>query len=226
LINRIYRKVRRRTLREKRRTIRKFTGLHRGSLLDIGSGTGAFANEMRKAAWEVTGLEPVEEAREAAWKNHEIRLEPAEKINTLPGSAFDVITLWHVLEHVHDLHVYLDRLRDMLKENGKMFIAVPNYTSLDAGVYKEYWAAYDVPRHLYHFSPGSMKRLLERHGFRLLDLKPMWYDSFYISLLSSRYLHGRSRVPGALWNGLRSNLRAIGNTERCSSVLYIAERGQ
>jgi len=110
----------------------------------------------------------------------------------------------------------------LLKENGKLFIAVPNYTSKDAAIYKEYWAAYDVPRHLYHFSPRSMQVLMEKHGLKLIGYKPMWYDSFYISMLSSKYKNGKTNLVASFFNGLRSNLKTMGDVKRCSSVIYIA----
>jgi len=126
-----------------------------------------------------------------------------------------------VLEHVHDLHVYLVQLKTLLKENGRLIIAVPNYTSFDASAYQQYWAAYDVPRHLYHFSPLSMKLLIEKMGMRLVGTKPMWFDSFYVSLLSSRYQNNKTNWIGAMWTAVRSNLKAINNKEKCSSVIYI-----
>ncbi|HET6995557.1 MAG TPA: methyltransferase domain-containing protein, partial [Chitinophagaceae bacterium] len=126
-----------------------------------------------------------------------------------------------VLEHVHDLEGYVHQLRNMLRKTGKLFIAVPNYTSQDARTYGENWAAYDVPRHLYHFSPASMQLLMEKNGLKILLCKPMWYDSFYVSLLSSKYKNGKTNWPGAAWTGLRSNLKAVGDVKKCSSVIYV-----
>jgi hypothetical protein len=102
-------------------------------------------------------------------------------------------------------------------------VAVPNYTSKDAETYGEYWAAYDVPRHLYHFSPASMKVLLESEDFTLKEMKPMWFDSFYVSMLSEQYKSGSNLVK-AVVNGLSSNIKAVGDKRRCSSVIYIAEK--
>lgn len=140
------------------------------------------------------------------------------------GRRYDAITLWHVLEHVHQLHPYVARLKERLAEGGKIFIAVPNYTSADAAAYRNYWAAYDVPRHLYHFSPQSISVLMNAHGLRVIEKKPMWFDSFYISLLSSKYHRGRTSWLGAGLNGLRSNLAALVNRDRCSSLIYIVEK--
>lgn len=220
-INRLYQRVRKKTLRAKRRLIEKSTGLAKGSILDVGSGTGAFVHEMKERGWQVTGLEPDEGARNVAKDSFAVELQDIHTFFGLPAESFDAITLWHVLEHVHELHRYMDQLKKLVKKEGRIFIAVPNYTSKDAMIYKEYWAAYDVPRHLYHFSPGSMGKLAARHGLQLQAYKPMWYDGFYISMLSSKYKNGKTNLVAAFLNGLRSNLKTLGNVQRCSSVIYV-----
>jgi hypothetical protein len=131
------------------------------------------------------------------------------------------ITMWHVLEHAHGLHGYFAQFQKILKTGGRLLIAVPNYTSYDAKVYGGNWAAYDVPRHLYHFSPKSMQMLGNEKGFDLIDTKPMWFDSFYVSMLSERYKNGSGNIIGAVWNGSLSNLVTLRNKKRCSSVIYI-----
>ena len=200
-----------------------------GSLLDIGSGTGAFVNELKENGWNVVGLEPDKDARNVAAESN-IDLRNVDELFHLTENSFDAITLWHVLEHVHTLQSYLDQCRKLLKEDGRLIIAVPNYTSLDAAIYKEYWAAYDVPRHLYHFSPLSMKKLVDKSSMRLIDCKPMLFDSFYVSLLSSKYKNARPDDPvgggrtnwfAAFWNGLRSNLNSAGDAKKSSSIIYI-----
>ena len=108
-----------------------------------------------------------------------------------------------------------------IKEDGKLFIAVPNYTSKDAAIYNEHWAAYDVPRHLYHFSPASMFVLMEKYGLKIKQYKAMWYDSFYVSMLSSKYKKGTSNLFASFFNGLRSNSKAMSDVKKCSSVIYI-----
>ncbi len=221
LINRLYQSVRKRTLKQKRNLIEQTTGKRNGNFLDVGSGTGAFVNEMKHRGWQVTGLEPDADARIVAKKLYNIELKEMNMFSQLPVNSFDVITLWHVMEHVHDLSAYVQQLKNLLKEEGRLFIAVPNYTSKDAEIYGEYWAAYDVPRHLYHFSPRSVQALMEKHGLRLLQHKPMWFDSFYISMLSSKYKKGNTNLIAAFWNGLRSNLKAIKDVKKCSSVIYI-----
>jgi hypothetical protein len=141
---------------------------------------------------------------------------------SLQTASFNAITLWHVLEHVHDLHNYLEQFRKLLTPSGKLIIAVPNYTSADAKYYGEYWAAYDVPRHLYHFSPSSMNTLLNNHHFTLEKIHPQWFDSFYVSLLSEKYKTGKDKFVAGAWHGAMSNVKAIGSKEKCSSLIYVA----
>jgi 2-polyprenyl-3-methyl-5-hydroxy-6-metoxy-1,4-benzoquinol methylase len=193
-------------------------------LLDIGAGTGTFAAVMQKAGWKVTGLEPDAIARENALKNHKLQLQTLNELFSFSDQRFDVITLWHVLEHVHELHNYIETLHRILKDEGVLIIAVPNYTSFDAAVYKEYWAAYDVPRHLYHFSPAGMKQLMHQHNFHVRQFKPMWFDSFYVVMLSEQYKTGRNNLIRAMWNGWVSNMNALGDKKKCSSVIYIIRK--
>lgn len=222
LINRLYHVVRRQTLADKRRLIHSALRRKQGKLLDIGAGTGAFAGYMQEHGWEVTGLEPEEGAREVASRDHQVRLLGMEELDVLPPDGYDAITLWHVLEHVHALHPYLDRLRALINKGGRIFIAVPNYMSYDARVYGGGWAAYDVPRHLYHFSPDAMERLLARHGLQLHYSQPMWFDSFYISLMSEKYRNGKGNIPAAVYRGLVSNIKAFVDKSTCSSLIYVA----
>ncbi|MBL7740281.1 MAG: class I SAM-dependent methyltransferase [Chitinophagaceae bacterium] len=224
LINRIYKFVRNRTMTRKRKLVQRATGLQKGNLLDLGCGVGSFVNEMQQHDWQVTGHEPDADARKVAKDLYDLDLGDTKEFYQLGVSGFDAITMWHVLEHVHDLSAYVQQLRNMLKEKGRLLIAVPNYTSFDAKKYQDHWAAYDVPRHLYHFSPLSMKVLMEKHGLNVVQYKPMWYDSFYISLLSSKYRNGKTNWVAAFITGVRSNLQALADVRKCSSVIYIISR--
>jgi 2-polyprenyl-3-methyl-5-hydroxy-6-metoxy-1,4-benzoquinol methylase len=224
LINQLYHWVRSYTLGNKRRLIKNISGLKEGSLLDIGAGTGAFAHTMAAAGWKVTALEPDPVARENAANKYGLQLRASEEMYTLPEASFDVITLWHVLEHVHDLHGYFERFKQLLKPHGQLVIAVPNYTSKDATIYGQHWAAWDVPRHLYHFSPKGLQQLAHLKGFDIKEMKPMWFDAFYVSMLSEQYKTGKSNLLAAFWNGLRSNLQVLGDQRKCSSVIYILSR--
>ena len=223
-VNSLYHKVRSRTLRSKRKLISSATGKTQGRILDVGAGTGAFLNEMKTAGWEVTGLEPDEGSRTLSKELYGNDLLPSSEFYNLPDHSFDAITMWHVLEHVHELQEYIKQLRMLLKDDGRIFIAVPNYTSYDAGYYGAAWAAYDVPRHLYHFSPASMAKLLEAQQLTIIAYKPMWYDSFYVSMLSEQYLNKRSNLPAAVLTGLRSNIHASKDVKRCSSVIYVTRK--
>ncbi|CAN5211292.1 class I SAM-dependent methyltransferase [soil metagenome] len=221
LVNRLYHFVRKITLKSKISLIKQHTKLVQGSLLDIGAGTGAFAHGIQAAGWKCTGIEPDESARTIAAEKYSVSLSDQQQLFKLPEHSFDAITLWHVLEHVHKLDEYMIHIKRLLKESGKIFIAVPNYTSYDAKVYQQFWAAYDVPRHLYHFSPKSMKSLLEGHNLKLQAVLPMWFDSYYVSLLSEKYKTGKQNIVKSFFNGSISNLKAIFNTEKCSSVIYV-----
>lgn len=220
-MNRLYHLIRTKTLAQKTNWIQSlFTG-HKGHLLDIGAGTGAFVNAMQQKAWKVTGLEPDEATRDKAFENYKLQLRSTDTIFDLPNNEYEVITMWHVLEHVHALKPYLHQCFKSLKQNGRLIIAVPNYTSYDAKFYKKYWAAYDLPRHLYHFSPKSMTTLLNEIGFELVSLKPMWYDSFYVSLLSEKYKQsGKIGMIRAGFVGLISNLFAFRDASKGSSIIY------
>jgi len=224
IVNKLYHAVRSITLQSKRRLVEKNSGKKTGNLLDVGAGTGAFTSTLQRNGWKAIGLEPDETARTNAKKDFGIELQPIENLSSLQPNTFDVITLWHVLEHVHNLHTYLDTFYSLLADNGTLIIAVPNYTSYDANAYSANWAAYDVPRHLYHFSPESMSLLLKAHQFKMPQQKPMWFDSFYVSLLSEKYASGKSDFLRAFTKGVLSNVKAVGKPENCSSVIYIAKK--
>jgi 2-polyprenyl-3-methyl-5-hydroxy-6-metoxy-1,4-benzoquinol methylase len=223
-INRIYHLVRKKTLVSKGRLVGQHTKMQSGNILDIGCGTGAFLNEMKTNGWTITGLEPDVVARNKAKELYNIEPLQADEIYTLPHNKYDAITLWHVLEHVHDLHGYIAQFEKLLKPSGKLFIAVPNYTSYDATKYVDDWAAYDVPRHLYHFSPNSMQVLLQQHGLTLTVIKPMWFDSFYVSMLSEKNKNKKGNFISAFLNGLLSNIKAMGKNDKCSSVIYVIKK--
>ncbi len=223
LINKIYHKVRSHTLQTKRKLIERNAISQSKKLLDIGAGTGAFLANMQEAGWHCTGVEPDEDARTVAAEKYGLQLKTNDELQSLEGQ-FDAITLWHVLEHVHDLNGYFAHFNKYLAPGGHLYIAVPNYTSKDAKHYKENWAAYDVPRHLYHFSPGSMKKLVTKHGLSIKSMQPMWYDSFYVSMLSEQIQSGKGNVPKAFLLGLLSNVQAYKNVEQCSSVIYVIGR--
>jgi 2-polyprenyl-3-methyl-5-hydroxy-6-metoxy-1,4-benzoquinol methylase len=226
LINRVYNVARFFTVRRKVALITKLNGGRAGRLLDYGCGTGHFLAGAKKAGWQVTGLEPNARARQdAAARVGQLIQEPTV-LTKLAPSSFDTITLWHVLEHVHALHETLDELIAALKPGGKLLIAVPNVESLDAQHYRQDWAAYDVPRHLYHFSASTMRRLLTRHGLATQQVMSLPLDAYYISMLSERN-RSPERVGGPLTvlkAGYLSNQYAAQHDGQYSSLLYVAER--
>jgi len=224
LVNRIYHFIRKITIRQKRNMLVSETGKSKGSILDIGCGTGAFLHEMQKTGWNVVGLEPDDTAASIARDKHNLNPQNPQALFGFEASAFDAITMWHVLEHVHTLDAYVGQLKKVMKDDGVLFVAVPNYTSKDAEHYGTAWAAYDVPRHLYHFSPKSMKALMERHGFSISKIKPMWYDAVYVSMLSEKYLVGKGRLLHAIINGFRSNIAALFAVKKCSSLIYVVRK--
>lgn len=217
IINRIYLIIRRFTLRTKYRTVRSFqTGK---SFLDYGCGTGEFLKYARQQGNTTTGIEPSAEARQAIDKGLMVYAHEREV-----NGKFDVITLFHVLEHLYELDHTVTFLKERLQETGTIFIAVPNHESFDAQLYRNYWAAYDVPRHLWHFSRSNIQSLLDHHQLKVRQVLPMKLDAYYISLLSEKYkAGGRLSIFAffrALWNGLRSNIRAR-NNGKYSSLLYV-----
>ena len=223
-INSIYHKVRRFSLLTKKKLVNTLAHKTSGTLLDIGAGTGAFVHTMQTGGWNVTGLEPDATAAKQALLKYNIQLAPADTIYTLGNRAFDVITMWHVLEHVHDLHGYFKRFGELLQPSGVLVIAVPNYTSTDAKMYGQNWAALDTPRHLYHFSPASMEALAGKHGFTLVAKKAMWFDAFYVSMLTEQHKGGS--MLKAILVGLWSNMTALFDVDKCSSVIYAFKKKQ
>lgn len=193
-----------------------------GSALDFGCGTGEFLATLKSKGWDVEGVEPSDLARAKAMKitGQEIHVS----LTGIPGKQFDAITAWHVIEHVPDLSATLQHLKNLLKKDGIIFIAVPNYESADAEKYKDLWAGYDVPRHLWHFSKKSMTRLLESNGLKVSDIVPMKLDSYYVSMLSENYTNGnktylKNLVKGFV-SGFKSNSKA--GSDNYSSLIYIA----
>ncbi|GAA4273251.1 class I SAM-dependent methyltransferase [Aquimarina gracilis] len=191
-----------------------------GKLLDIGAGTGDFLVTAKSRNWLVFGTEPNDQARKLA-KEKKMNLDSETK--DYKDATFDVITMWHVLEHVPDLQSQIKELKRLLKPNGHLIIAVPNYKSYDAQFYKSFWAAYDVPRHLWHFSKKSIQKLFANEKFNLESVLPMKFDSFYVSLLSEKYKTGKMNFLKAFSVGLRSNLEG-NRTKEFSSHIYVLKK--
>jgi 2-polyprenyl-3-methyl-5-hydroxy-6-metoxy-1,4-benzoquinol methylase len=210
----LYRLAQKWSLKNKTNLINSLSN-HKGTLLDIGAGTGNFCETSKQNSWDVYGVEPNKNAREIAAKKN-IFLH--QSIEDFKGQQFDVVTLWHVLEHLPDLENTITAIQKLLKPKGVLIVAVPNFNSFDAKHYKRFWAAYDVPRHLWHFSQNSMSQLFSEN-MKLLKTKPMIFDSFYVSLLSEKYKTGNSFAIKALWIGFLSNISAL-STKEYSSLIY------
>ncbi|MFD0799690.1 class I SAM-dependent methyltransferase [Maribacter chungangensis] len=219
LIDRIYLFVKNYSLKKKINLINRFVD-KQGYLLDIGAGTGDFLLTAKQHNWRIDGVEPNQLARTNA-KTKGIILK--ESMKDLSKNTYDIITLWHVLEHLPDLQEQITTINELLKTQGILIVAVPNYRSYDAKLYKEYWAAYDVPRHLWHFSKKSILQIFTPYGFDLLETKPMLFDSFYVSLLSEKYKTGKTNYLKAFINGCMSNIKGLRSKEY-SSHIYILRK--
>ncbi len=217
-ISAIYQIVKKYSLISKINLISKFAGGNK-TLLDIGAGTGDFMVTAKSKGFNVTGIEVNKQARKrAAFKG----ITLLENLDYVADTKFDVITLWHVLEHLPNLNSDLNKVENLLNPNGVLVIAVPNYKSYDAQYYKEFWAAYDVPRHLWHFSRKSINKLIS-DNFTMIKIKPMIFDSFYVSLLSEKYKTGNKFSFKAPFIGLLSNIYAL-RTKEYSSLIYMLQK--
>jgi len=217
LFDRLYQFVRNYTLKQKIKLIDSFEFSEK-RVLDIGAGTGDFLVACKNHGWEVEGVEPSIKANGIASLKlgSNLKLDIAD----LMGQQYDVITMWHVLEHVPNLTTYIAQLKELLKPNGRIIVAVPNHQSFDAEYYGRFWAAYDVPRHLWHFSQKSIEKLFAIEKMNVVDTRPMKFDAFYVSLLSEKYSSGKMNPLKAFYTGLISNLKAR-NSNQYSSLIYI-----
>ncbi|KIX20529.1 methyltransferase [Flavobacterium sp. 316] len=219
LFEKVYQGVKRNAIRKKVALLSKFS--QKGSVLDIGAGTGDFLTEAKNKGWNVTGIEPNAKAKQIAISKG---VTFSETLEVLESHSFDVITMWHVLEHVPDLEFQLSELKRLLKPNGTIIIAVPNFKSYDAKKYKVFWAAYDVPRHLWHFSKTSIEKLFQNKNMKLIKVKPMWFDSFYVSLLSEKNKNGKMNVIRGFFYGFISNIYGMVKKEFSSHIYIIKNK--
>jgi 2-polyprenyl-3-methyl-5-hydroxy-6-metoxy-1,4-benzoquinol methylase len=189
----------------------------KGHVLDIGAGTGDFLLVAKNNDWKTIGIEPSEKAKAIAIKKG---ISFVDQTQNLESHSLDIITMWHVLEHVPDLDFQIKELKRLLKPNGKLIVAVPNFKSFDAKHYGKFWAAYDVPIHFWHFSKTAIKTLFDKEQMQLQKVLPMKFDSFYVSLLSEKYKNGKMNYIKALFVGLQSNWKARRSLEY-SSHIYV-----
>ena len=219
LMERVYHVVRNISLKRKLKLINSFS-YEEKNLLDIGCGTGDFLQIAQLNNWSVSGIEPNKDARQIANSKTNNSVFKTERLLEFPKHSFDVITLWHVLEHLPNLNKQVSTIKSLLKEKGTLIIAVPNYKSYDAYYYKEFWAAFDAPRHLWHFSIDSIFKLFSNVNMKVIQTYPMKFDSFYVSLLSEKYKYGRMNFFNAFRIGFSSNLKAKRSGEY-SSLIYV-----
>ena len=216
LFEKMYHFIKRKAIRDKVKLINSYQPV-KGRILDIGAGTGDFLLECKNQNWDILGIEPNDKAKGIALGKG---IKFGDTIEKLESNSFDVITMWHVLEHVPDVEHQVAELKRLLKPSGTIIIAVPNFKSYDAKYYKEFWAAYDVPRHLWHFSKTAIEKLFDKQNMNLEDIKPMWFDSFYVSLLSEKYKSGKINFISGFFIGLISNVSGFFKKE-FSSHIYV-----
>lgn len=219
IFEKAYHIVRNISLKQKLKLINSFQSNNK-NLLDVGCGTGDFLQIAKKNNWQVSGIEPNEQARLIANEKTNNAVQQTEQLLKLEKHSFDVITLWHVLEHLPKLEEQISILKSLLKQNGTIIIAIPNYKSFDAKHYKSFWAAYDVPRHLWHFNQTSISKLFAYQNMKVAKTQPMKFDAYYVSLLSEKYKSGFMNPFKAIWIGFQSNIKAKHSGE-FSSLIYI-----
>ena len=219
LLEKVYQTVKKIALKRKLELINKYANTSK-TILDIGCGTGEFLITARKNNWNTLGVEINDEARNKSSKKN---ITTYRFIEEVKSSQFNIITLWHVLEHLKDLNGTITKISSLLDTEGTLIIAVPNYKSYDANYYKEYWAAYDTPRHLWHFSQKSISTIFENHNLKVVRTLPMYFDSYYVSLLSEKYKTGKSNYLKAFYRGILSNLKAK-RTGEYSSLIYVLQK--
>jgi SAM-dependent methyltransferase len=211
-------------LGRKRKIVETATGLRNGKLLDIGCGTGYFAASMKKAGWDVEGIEPNRKARDFASAHFKINVFEPDRIGSLASGRFDCITLWHVLEHFHDPFTYTREIVRLLKPGGICLAALPNKSSSDAGHYGKFWAAWDVPRHLWHFDQGTFNRLVANSGLKIEKIRRLLPDVFYISVLSERNKGSRLPFIRGFLNGILFTIKSALRRSRASSLIYVLQK--
>ncbi|OJJ17418.1 methyltransferase [marine bacterium AO1-C] len=224
LVNRAYHVVRNRALKGKLKLVNELGKQQPKKLLDIGCGTGFFLNTCKADGWEVWGSEPDPKTRKFAIEQVGIEIQQDIFTENFQPQQFSIITMWHVLEHVHQLDKTIQRLRELLNDQGTLVVAVPNANAHEAQKFKATWAAYDVPRHLYHFAPETLTPLFEKSGFKVQKHLPMYFDSYYISMLSQKYKTGKNNYPKAVLQGWNSNKWAKKHNNNYSSVIYIIRK--
>ncbi len=221
LMNTLYHYVRMYMLGHKARMVIKESYLKKGRLLDIGTGTGYFLHAMQQRGWKVEGVEKSAAARDFAQANFQLNIQPESALSNFDAGSFHVITLWHVMEHLEHLDETWKLLRELLTDKGVLIVAVPNCSSYDAKKYGADWAAYDVPRHLWHFTPSTIHKLASKHGFIMANRHRMPFDAFYVSMLSEKNQKKHFAFLRGMYSGCIALFQALPRKERSSSMIYV-----
>jgi 2-polyprenyl-3-methyl-5-hydroxy-6-metoxy-1,4-benzoquinol methylase len=216
LFEKMYHFIKNRALKNKLKLINSES--EKGKILDIGAGTGDFLMVAKNDGWQITGIEPSDKPKNIAQKKGVFF---ANDLAELEDNSFDVITMWHVLEHVPDVELQIKELKRLIKPKGTIIIAVPNFKSYDANYYGKFWAAFDVPRHLWHFSKTAIEKLFSNQNLKLVKVLPMVFDSYYVSLLSEKYKNGKMNFLKAFCIGWKSNRYGNRNLEYSSHIYVI-----
>ncbi len=214
-IDKVYAVVQKRMLHQKQQWLQKFAQKDQ-TYLDFGCGTGNLVAYLNNNGWKAFGVEPSEKARLFSEAPNEVFPD----LKQVPKKNFEIIALWHVLEHLPNPAASLDALKDHLAKDGFLFLALPNYNSFDAKHYQDDWAAYDVPRHLWHFSEKGIVGLCKQHGFEMVESKGLFFDAFYVSYLSEKHKNSKAAFIRGMAIGLWSNMLAF-FTQAYSSKVYV-----
>ena len=220
-MNRLYHWVRRYMLKRKAKLVMRVTHRKEGHLLDIGTGTGYFPDTMKRLGWQVEAVEKNASAREFAHAHFGLEVKPDTALKDYAPESFDVITLWHVLEHLEHLNETWETLNALLTDKGMLLVAVPNCSSYDAQKYGAYWAAYDVPRHLWHFTPDTLQQVASKHGVIMSERHPMPFDAFYVSMLTERHMNRSFPFLRGMLTGMLAWFSSLVRKERSSSMIYV-----
>lgn len=224
VMNTVYHWVRKYQLHKKAKLVERACGKRSGRMLDIGTGTGYFVNTMYQRGWDVEAVEKSAQARAFAFDNFGLNVLDDTKLNDFEDQSFNLITMWHVMEHIEHLDDLWETLKRELMDGGKLVVAVPNCASVDAQRYKSFWAAYDVPRHLWHFTPSTMQAMANKHGFTICERHPMPFDGFYVSMLSEKYMGRNFTFIRGMFTGFLAWCSALAHKDKSSSMIYILRK--
>ena len=179
------------------------------SVLDYGAGDGKFAKYLEKSGKKIFTYDP-------------LKVNSSNNINLTQDTDFqaDMLMMWHVLEHIPDLKKVFPKILERVNKKGFLVIAVPNRDCFDAKYYKNHWAAWDVPRHLYHFNHKSLLNFMSSYGLSFVFKRPLTLDSYYVSYLSEKYKKAPFPLFSGFIIGFLSNCLAL-FTSNFSSSVYV-----